>query len=102
MIVGFVLSTCTLNVLLASLTFPALSVAVCAVEETEAPSVLSTWSAGQLATPLVASAQVKCTVTSVVYQPFAPTVPALTAATAVGFVLSIFTVTTLLGSLTSP
>ena len=75
--VGAVLSIFTVMTLLGVLVFPARSVTVCAVDDTAAPSVLSTWSAGhapglKLEPPL--SAHVKRTVTLLVYQPFVPKV----------------------------
>jgi hypothetical protein len=92
--VGPVLSIFTVMTLLGSLTLLALSVAVCAVDETEAPSALSTWSAGhEGAMPDKLSVQVNCTVTFEVYQLFEPSVPALIAAEIVGFVASRLIVT---------
>lgn len=88
MIVGAVLSILTVITLLGALTFPALSVTVCAVDETDAPSALNIWSAGQAAIPEPpGSAQVKCTVTLLLYQPFDP-VPDVTAAEIVGGIVS--------------
>src|SRR5215212_3696703 len=49
---------------------PALSIAV-PLTVCPAPSPDNTWSAGQLAMPDSASAQVKCTVTGVLFHPFA-------------------------------
>ena len=89
---GCVLSIFTVTILLEALVLPALSVAVCAVDDIELPSVLSIWSAGQLAMPEPASEQIKCTVTLDVYQPFEPMVPALTAAKTVGAVTSLVAV----------
>ena len=66
--VGGVLSTDT-EVVLAVVELPTLSKPV-PVTGCEAPSVETTWSPGQLATPDAASPQVKLTVTSVLFQPF--------------------------------
>jgi hypothetical protein len=63
------LSIATMTTLLGALVLPALSEAVCGVDETALPSVLNTWSGGHVATPESASVQVKCTVTFVLYQP---------------------------------
>ena len=70
--VGGVLSMLTVTTLLGSLTLPALSDTVCAVEETAVPSSLSDSFPGQSPStiPDRPSAQVKCTVTSFLYQPW--------------------------------
>ena len=57
--VGALLSILTVTTLLGALLLPAWSVIVGAVEATVAPSLLNTWSAGQLLTPDKSSAQVK-------------------------------------------
>src|SRR6188474_1949997 len=100
---GAVLSMLTVTTLLGSLTLPALSDTVCAVDETPVPSSLSVSSPGQspVAMPDRLSAQVKYTVTSSSYQPL-PFGDRVAAAEMVGWVLSMLTVTTLLGSLTLP
>ena len=98
---GAVLSILTVTTLLATLALPARSVTACAVEAIAAPSLLNTWSAGQLTTPDRGSVQVKRIVTLPLYQPLA--LGALVAAALiVGAVLSILTVTTLLGALLLP
>lgn len=91
-IVGMVLSIFTATVLLAALTFPALSVTVRAVD---VPEAVRTWSAGQDTMPDVPSVQVKCMLTSALYQP-AAVGEVVAAAVIVGGVLSILTVTVLL------
>src|ERR1041384_6691003 len=88
---GAVLSICTVTTLLGALWLPARSLTVCAVEATAAPSLLNTWSAGQFVTPESASAQVKCTVTLLLYQPL-PFGAVVATALMVGTVLSTFTV----------
>src|SRR4029077_8844882 len=72
-IVGFVLSIFTVTTLLALLTFPAASVTVWEVDATALPSALSVSSGGQAPAgiPDNPSVQVKCTVTSSLYQPAA-------------------------------
>jgi hypothetical protein len=88
------LSILTVTTLLGELTLPAASVTVWAVEDTAVPSVVRTWLAGQAPAgmPEPGSEQVKWTVTLEEYQPLAARVPALTAATIVGGVLSTLTV----------
>src|SRR5688572_6677761 len=100
---GSVLSMLTVTTLLGSLRFPALSDTFCAVEETSVPSAVSVSSSGQSPSmiPDRVSAQVKCTVTSSLYQPL-PFGDKVAAAEIVGWVLSMLTVTTLLGSLMFP
>jgi hypothetical protein len=100
-IVGRVVSIWTVTRLLAALTFPALSVIVGVVDE---PDVLKVWLAGQVAArpEPPRSAQVKLTVTGVVlFQP-AGVGAGDAAATMVGAILSICTVTTALRVLTFP
>src|SRR4029077_19022848 len=102
-IVGFVLSIFTVTTLLALLTFPAASVTVWEVDATALPSALSVSSGGQAPAgiPDNPSVQVKCTVTSSLYQP-AAFGELVAAAVIVGGGLCIFTVTTLLALLTFP
>ena len=76
--------------LLGALVLPALSLVVCALELTLAPSALRAWSAGQLATPESVSSQLNCTVSGLLYQPFAFGLP-IAAALIVGAVLSTLT-----------
>jgi hypothetical protein len=86
------LSIATVTTLLASLTFPALSVTDCEVEDTDPPSADRVWSAGHDAagTPLRLSLQVKCTTTSLVYQPLLPFGDVVATAEIVGLVASYF------------